>query len=96
MTRFIFAGISFLSLYSCSDINTETFQHDIPHERHLIQGDVESYSQKTLPPVECAVEFTGDGNEAVEVSYFYMERHNDTLFWEEGHLKVPVRQANVE
>jgi hypothetical protein len=42
------------------------------------------------------VEFTGDRNETVEVSYFYMEKHKDTLFWEEGHIKVPIRQVNME
>jgi hypothetical protein len=96
MTRFIFAGILLLSLYSCDDKDVETYRHEIPHGHHLLQGDVESYNQLILPPVECAVEFTGDRNETVEVSYFYMEKHKDTLFWEEGHIKVPIRQVNME
>ena len=74
MTRFIFAGILLLSLYSCDDKEVETYRHEIPHGHHLLQGDVESYNQLILPPVECAVEFTGDRNETVEVSYFYMEK----------------------
>ena len=95
MTRFIFLNILLLLLLSCGG-NSEGYIHDLPYDNYPVTGDVEKGMHDILPPVQCAVELMGDDNASVGVSYFYIEKHDDTLFWEEGHLKVPIRQDSVE
>ena len=88
MTRFILLNILLSLLVSCNEGNGETLSHEVIHEYALLTGDVANTS--VLPPVECGLELNG-GNESAGVTYFYMENHKDTLVWEEGYIKVPLK-----
>lgn len=95
MTRFILLNISLLLLLSCDGERSDGYIRDVPYG-YYPTGDVEVGQHNILPPVQCAAELVGDDNASVGVSYFYMEKHDDTLFWEEGHLKVPIRRNAME
>ena len=88
MARFILFYALLLLLFSCGFSERAAWEHDVPREYIFLTDDVEG--SIALPVVEYALGGDGDYSDAVEVSYFYIEAHKDTLFWEEGSVKIPV------
>ncbi len=89
MTRLIIYIILLSALVACDEENG--CFHDIPHECYILTGDLENGNIISLSSLESASELSGLENELLQVSYFYTRKCKDSLLWEEGVLKVPIK-----
>ena len=89
MTRFVFYIILVFTLVSCDADKGSCY--DVQERYHILTSDLEKGGVVSLSPIECTMEIAGDKNESVEVTYFFIMEHKDTLLWEEGVLKLPIK-----
>lgn len=89
MTRLVIYIISLSTLVACDDENS--CYHNIPHEYYILPGEIKKENGFSLSSIECDSELSGFGDEMLEVSYFYTRKCKDSILWEEGIVKLPIK-----
>lgn len=89
MTRLIIYIISLSALVACDD--EKGCFHNIPHEYYILPAEMEKENGISFSSIESTSGLSGDGDEMLEVSYFYTRKCKDTILWEEGIVKLPIK-----
>lgn len=89
MTRLIIYIILLSALVACDEENG--CFHNIPHEYYILPAEMEKENGISFSSIESASKLSGLENELLQVSYFYTRKCKDSLLWEEGVLKVPIK-----